>query len=231
MHQVAYYFPIATYLQSLFNQATLVPFLHNDSGEFPPGHTRLSRGYRHKVLDNPVINQESRNQSVVGCTDGVPFFDDMVRGGWPIIFKNASLPDALANIMRNCHIVAIQGNEYLSWDEDHKKVRKRVRAPKTLKPIMEIIGRECTNLYHQGTRIIDASEAEDSPYRVFTCRLVLLFWCGDYPGQALVSCFTHKGKRCCHWCHHKAWYCPAAHRMISDDYRRDLGRCSLPPTI
>jgi hypothetical protein len=221
--QVCYYFPIATYLQSLFNQPTLVPYLHNDAGEFPPGHTRLSRGYRHKVLDNPVMNQESRNQSVVGCTDGVPLFDDKVRGAWPIIFKDANLPDSLGNVMRNCHIVAIQGNEYLTVVD--KKLKRVVRSPKTMKPIMDIIGRECTNLYYKGTRIIDASKPVDDPQRVFTCRLCLLFWCGDYPGQALVSSFTHKGIKFCHWCHAGAWKCPATNRMICDDYRRDLGRC------
>ena len=140
------------------------------------------------------------------------------------MFKSSTLPDSLANIMRNTHIWAIQGNEYFSWDEAKKKVRKHVRSPKTLKPIMQIIGRECTNLYHKGTKIIDASQPPDSPSRVFICRLCLLFWCGDYPGQALISNFSHQGSKFCHWCETAAWRCPAANRMIVDDYRRDLGR-------
>lgn len=180
-----------------------------------------------KVLDNPVMNQESRNQTGIGCTDGVPYFKDMIRGCWPIIWKNGNLPSALANLMQNCHIVSIQGSEFLSLSEDGKYLLKSVRAPKSLNPVLEIIARHVHRLYHEGTRIIDTSEAPDSPNRVFVCRFCVLFWCGDYPGQGLASGFTHKGKKFCHWCETEAWWDPATNRNQCDDYRRDLGTNSI----
>ena len=173
------------------------------------------------------MNKESRNQSVVGCTDGVPLFKDKVRGAWPVVFRDGNLPSALGNLMRNCHIVSIQGSEFISLNEETNMMEKIVRAPKSLNPIMEIVGRVMHRLYHTGCRIIDTSEPVDSPDRVFTCRLVMLFWCGDYPGQALISGFTHKGYHFCHWCHSMGWWDGTTNRMIIDDFRRDLGNIRM----
>ena len=41
-----------------------------------------------------------------------------------------------------------------------------------------------------------------TPGRKFLCKTVLLFWCGDYPGQGKISGFSHaaNGRFPCHWC-------------------------------
>lgn len=86
--KVVYHFPLVSYVQSLFNRPELVPELFTDCGERPEGHLARSRGYRYKVLDNPHLNKEHRNLAIVGSTDGVPLFDDQVRGAWPFMYRS-----------------------------------------------------------------------------------------------------------------------------------------------
>jgi hypothetical protein len=59
-------------------------------------HTSHSRGFKEKVDDNPNINGDDRNITLVATTDGVPLFDDQHRGMWPIILRTANLPDSLS---------------------------------------------------------------------------------------------------------------------------------------
>jgi len=68
--KVGYYFPLDGFLPSIFNSEELKEFVDNDMGEFPPGHHRHSRGWHEKVTNNPHINCESRNQTLIGMADG-----------------------------------------------------------------------------------------------------------------------------------------------------------------
>ena len=82
-----YHFPLKNYVQSLYNRPDLSKYLWHDCGERPEGHVARSRGFKEKVLDNPVMNKDNRNLALIGATDGVPFFDDQIRGCWPFIFR------------------------------------------------------------------------------------------------------------------------------------------------
>jgi hypothetical protein len=85
--KVLYHFPFKHFIAALYRRRDLIPHLWHDSGEASEGSIKRSRGFYHKVLNNPVMNADHRNIALVGTTDGVPFFDDQRRGGWPFFFR------------------------------------------------------------------------------------------------------------------------------------------------
>lgn len=86
-----YHFPLEPYVRSLHARSDLCAHLWHDCGEHPEGHITRSRGFRKKVTDNPHMAADSRHLALVGTTDGVPYFDDQIRGCWPFFFRYASL--------------------------------------------------------------------------------------------------------------------------------------------
>ena len=145
-----FFFPLAPYIQGLYSRPDLVRYLWHDCGEFPAGHVRRSRGFRDKVIDNPDMNGDHRNVSLIGTTDGVPFFDDQTRGGWPFIFRCANLPDSLSSQPANCHLGLLAANEYWALDKDANVLRRIIRGPKSLLPHMSIIVDDLLHAYHKG---------------------------------------------------------------------------------
>ena len=69
-----FFFPLEEYIQGLFSQPDLVPHMYNDCGEAAPGGVRRSKGWRTKITDNPIMNQDNRNLAFAAGTDGVPMF-------------------------------------------------------------------------------------------------------------------------------------------------------------
>ena len=59
-----------------------------------------------------------------------------------------------------------------------------------------------------GFPCVDSSRELDDPARYFHLKCVLLFWKGDYPGQGMISGFSHAGTSAmqCHWCKHHSPY-------------------------
>ena len=88
-----YFFPLAPYVRSLYSRPDLVPHLYADRYDpnEPEGGVRRSRGWKMKMQDNPQMAQDHRNLGLVGTTDGVPFFRDQRRGGWPYILRYISI--------------------------------------------------------------------------------------------------------------------------------------------
>ena len=150
--QVAFFFPLAPFIASLFRRADLVPYLLHDSSAtvVPAGHLRRSRGFKKKVLDNPQMNQDHRSLGLVSTTDGVPFFDDQKRGAWPFIIRIGNLPDGLSHHISNCHLHLLQPSEFWELDTDANVLRRRVRAPKNLQPYLHIIADDLHHAYHRG---------------------------------------------------------------------------------
>ena len=62
------------------------------------------------MVENPVMSRDHRNLSLIGTTDGVPFFDDQKRGAWPFILRCANLDDTLSYHMANCHMHLLSAN-------------------------------------------------------------------------------------------------------------------------
>ena len=99
--------------------------------------------------------------------------------------------------MSNVHLGLLSGNEYLVPDEKEGKLKRRIRGPKSLVPHLTVISDELVGAYQHGITVRDGSMRAGAPGSTFKCRVVLLFWTGDYPAQALSS-GTHS--KMCHWC-------------------------------
>jgi hypothetical protein len=82
-----FHFPLKSYVRSLYDRPDLSAYLWHDCGDNPEGHVTRSRGFKKKVTDNPCMASDNRNLALVGTTDGVPFFDDQIRGCWPFFFR------------------------------------------------------------------------------------------------------------------------------------------------
>jgi hypothetical protein len=84
-----FFFPLAPYVRSLYARPDLVPYLYADRYDpaEPVGSIRRSRGWKQKMHDNPHMARDHRNLGFVETTDGVPFFKDQRRGGWPYIIR------------------------------------------------------------------------------------------------------------------------------------------------
>ena len=66
----------------------------------------------------------------------------------------------------------------------------------------------------------DHTRSPDDPDRNFLLRVVLLFWCGDYPGLGEVTNFSHAGYNQCHWCTDRGCHSKGLSRMVYGGYRR-----------
>lgn len=53
---------------------------------------------------------------------------------------------------------------------------------------------------NEGIAVRDHSLPESNPQRDFMMKCILLYWIGDYPGQAKVCNQKHAGRCTCHWC-------------------------------
>jgi hypothetical protein len=151
--KVVFFFPVAPFIKGLFARADLVPYLYHDhAGEaaLSEGHVARSRGFNMKINNNPHMNRDHRNLGLVGTTDGVPFFDDQRRGGWPFILRVGNLPDALSTHMTNVHLHLLSANEFWEVDADAGVLRRRVRAPKTLLPHLHVIVDDLILAYKKG---------------------------------------------------------------------------------
>jgi hypothetical protein len=219
--QVSFFFPLKPFVKALFARADLVPYLLHDStvSIVPAGHATKSRGFKEKVIDNPVMNKDHRSLGLCGTTDGVPFFDDQKRGAWPFILRVVNLPDGLSHHTSNSHLHLLQASEFWEMDEEANVLRRTVRAPKSLKAHMAIIVDDLLHAYTRGIKATDASVPVGCPGRVFRCHAALLYWTGDYPAQAAVSGMHSK---CCHWCTMKSKPAPEVTRRLFNEFRRYL---------
>ena len=123
--KVMYWFPSHRYWEYLFSDPALVPHLYNDTScsVDPEGSLRASQGYFNKVLQNPNIRADPRNQAVVLSTDGMPFFKDIkCKSGWPILMRSGVLPDGLWNAQPYTHMIAFQASDYYDKDEETGEV-------------------------------------------------------------------------------------------------------------
>lgn len=145
-----YFFPLAPFVRSLFARPDLVPHLYADAGDRERGEVTRTRGFKHKVLDNPHMNVDHRNLGLIGTTDGVPLFEDQKRGAWIFVNRVANLPHGLSTNMANVHMHMLSGNEHFEVDEHAGVLRRIVRGPKSLVPHLHILVDDYLHAYQKG---------------------------------------------------------------------------------
>jgi hypothetical protein len=77
-------------------------------------------------MENSNINGDPRNQAISAAADGVPFFKDRnAANGWPIVLFPESAPVGVSRSNAHAHMVGLVPGEYLTEDEDGKRVLKK----------------------------------------------------------------------------------------------------------
>jgi hypothetical protein len=195
-----YYQPIKHWLKDLFRRPDLAPYLANDALG-PPGGVRRSHGYRAKVLTNPVMNKDHRNQALIATADGIPCFKNKnaSRGVVPVMLRT-TMPDGIGLDVRNVHMVALCPDQH--WRVHPESGRKKRSKRKTgfLSAITVVMTDELLYLYETGVMVVDHSLPVDDVTRVFRLFVILLYWIGDYPGIGEAAGTMASGGHCCHWC-------------------------------
>jgi len=122
--------------------------------------------------------------------------------------------------MANVHLGIVAASEFYEYDEDRGSLVRRIKSPKSLHPHLVVLTDDLYHAYTVGVSTTDYSFPIGQPGRNFHCKVILLFWTGDYPAQALVS-GTHS--KTCHWCRYMSVHSPEVSRQCWGDYR-----CFLP---
>ena len=177
-----YYLGVGTYFQDMFRQPDIAVQLDFTKGGRFPGSVKLSRGFHHKVLSNPLMAYDGRNQAVIATADGVPLFKDMsARAGHPFMLRPANGCEGLQKDLYKAHLFGYIPCE--TWDEgEDGRAERTVGKPSSLQPMMAIFADEMHRLYESGMWVEDFSRPLADPTRWFLMRVILLFMIGDYPG-------------------------------------------------
>lgn len=92
--KVIYFWPLEHFIRGMFKRQEIVEAIRAGERRPPPGSIRLSRGWKEKMLDDPVMGADNRNIGLQLATDGVPYFKDQVTSPgvehtlYVIIFNN-----------------------------------------------------------------------------------------------------------------------------------------------
>jgi hypothetical protein len=216
--KVGYYFPMDDWMKSNCKDKDLDQYRDNDVGEFPSGHTRLSRGWYEKMTNNPHMNKEPRNQALIGMADGIPIFKDKnTRGVCPIALRQANQPDSLSKKFNNILLSGLYPCDYWTIDKHTKLLRRKNHKPSTICAMLVLL---CDDLqfWYDGKPAVDYTMEKGHLARNYELRVILLFWCGDYPGLGEATNMVHAGYFSCHWCKIMGFY--SLGRMIFARYRR-----------
>jgi hypothetical protein len=191
--KVMYYLPLKFWLQNLFRNKALVPHLRHDSSDQPPGAVVHSHGFHEKVINNPHLNDERRNQGLIFMSDGVPYFKDRGsnRKGYPCGVRLANPPEAIGKALNMTHMVCLMSCEYWTADPHTGKPKRVTSAPKSMQLMLLRIADELHHLYFVGIRVVDYSLHQNNVDREFILKCIILLWIGDYPGQGEISGFKY----------------------------------------
>jgi hypothetical protein len=146
--------------------------------------------------------EDSRNQGLVGMSDGIPLFKDKnARSVIPVMFRTANMGDHLSMKFRYTHMTGLVPCSFWIIGEESKQFERVERKASHLMAIMHAITDDLL-MWEDGQDVEDFSKSELHPDHWFRLRVALLYWCGDYPGQGEASGFSHAagGKKACHWC-------------------------------
>ena len=126
-----YFFPLAKFLRDMHSRPDLTEHLdHRPVSTTPYSSVKRSRAYRDKILNNPAMNTDKRNQGIILSTDGIPYFgaaSKHSRGAWPVLARLASLPDGLWDRFEYAHLYALEAQEHWYTDVETGKVHRKRR--------------------------------------------------------------------------------------------------------
>jgi hypothetical protein len=218
-----YYFPIDTFVSSIFRDGHTKAHRQHTVGDFPPGHVRRSRGFYEKVTANTHMNEEPRNQAFIGMADGIPLFRSKKASLGVVVgaLRQANQPDYISKMFGKVHLSFLYPCEYWVEDPQTKEQKLKKAKPSNLSPLIMLLVNDLLHWY-DGKIITDFSMDPGDPARQALIRCILLFWCGDYPGLGEASNFSHSAAsaHACHWCNVEGDHSMGLSRMVYAGYRR-----------
>jgi hypothetical protein len=175
-----------------------------------------------QVTANPAMNYDTRNQGLVGMSDGIPMFRDKCsRSVIPCMMRTGNMGDDKSMKFRFSHMTALIPCYFWTIGKSSQHFDRVERKPSDLRATMHAIVDDILR-WEEGELTEDHSKSPADPDRWFRLRVRLLYWCGDYPGQGEASGFSHSAKhfKACHWCEDRGVYCGAINRQKFCNYYR-----------
>ena len=87
---------------------------------------RESFGYKKKILDNPVMNQDERNQGLIATADGIPCAKNKnaSRGVCPCMVRT-TMKDAIGLNITKAHMFALVPDQHWVLSQITGRLRKK----------------------------------------------------------------------------------------------------------
>jgi hypothetical protein len=126
--KTVYFISPEYWLRDLYQRKDMARVLANDVNpeDTPVGSIHRSEGYKTKVTDNDVMNEDSRNAALVGYADGGPFYKDKNAGsGWFFMLRHTGLPPELLLEPSLAHMPLFIGNHHYHTDAQGATTRRK----------------------------------------------------------------------------------------------------------
>jgi hypothetical protein len=151
-----YYFPLDSFVCSIFRDESTRPCREHTAGEFPSGHVRRSKGFYEKVTANPHMNKEARNQAFVGMADGIPLFRSIKTSLGVVVgaIRQANQPDHISKKFNKIHLSFLYPGEYWVTDPDTGVEIRQKAKPSNLSPMMQLLVDDLLHWY-DGKQVLD----------------------------------------------------------------------------
>ncbi len=183
------YFPVKKRLQILYMCSEIA---HNmiwhasDRSDDHLRHPADGKSWKDFDLDFPEFSQEPRNVRLGLATDGFNPFNTMSlsHSTWPVILMNCNLPPWMC-MKQEFFMLALLISGPHSPGND-------------IDIYMQPLIKELNEIWEFGLETYDASTEQ-----MFTMRAALLFTVSDFPGYAMLSGWSTKGKTACPCCHYE----------------------------
>ena len=173
------------------------------------------------MTSNPAMNTDTRNQGLVGMSDGIPLFRSKhSRSVIPVLLRTVNVGDELSMKFRYTHMTVLVPSHFWKIDE-HDHFLRVERKPSSICAALTVVTDDLLH-WETGEVVEDHSKSKDASDRFFNLRAMLLYWCGDYPGQGEASGFSHSpmSPHACHWCHAVGKFNKTLKRQMFGKYYR-----------
>ena len=137
----------------------------------------------------------------------------------PIALRQGNQPDHISKKFNKIHLTGVYPCDYWTTAKSTGLPIRQAQKPSSVLPLMVVLVDDLLHWY-DGKMVEDHTRSPDDPDRNFLLRVVLLFWCGDYPGLGEVTNFSHAGYNQCHWCTDRGCHSKGLSRMVYGGYRR-----------